>query len=368
MDVDLFAAFSAKPEGSTNTSRQTTPAPQGGAVVAASTGTNESKKRKKSSAHDEDVGASHEGSEGEGGGNNSSSNDSKPSKNDASTASIADKRKKKKKKKSKKNGSTAVEQNDGDEHDSALSTAANSRESTSITDDSVRTTTTTTNGTAVKVEQDALPEASTSAAPDDAKPSRSRINRDTVVEMASPLPEAPVVTDDFEQEAKVAVAASAGLQGSAQSDEVDGKITLSHQVRHQVALPPNYPYVPISQHKPPPVPARVYPFELDPFQKVSVASIERNESVLVSAHTSAGKTVVAEYAIAQCLRDKQRVIYTSPIKALSNQKYREMLAEFGDVGLMTGDVTINPTASCLVMTTEVRGRVGSVNYIDSQRR
>ncbi|KAG8759019.1 ATP-dependent RNA helicase mtr4 [Ceratobasidium sp. 423] len=64
-------------------------------------------------------------------------------------------------------------------------------------------------------------------------------------------------------------------------------------------------------------------------------------------------TVVAEYAIAKCLRDKQRVIYTSPIKALSNQKYREMLAEFGDVGLMTGDVTINPTASCLVMTTEI---------------
>jgi ATP-dependent RNA helicase DOB1 len=73
----------------------------------------------------------------------------------------------------------------------------------------------------------------------------------------------------------------------------------------------------------------------------------------VSAHTSAGKTVVAEYAIAQCLKNVQRVIYTSPIKALSNQKYREFAAEFGDVGLMTGDVTINPTASCLVMTTEI---------------
>ena len=54
------------------------------------------------------------------------------------------------------------------------------------------------------------------------------------------------------------------------------------------------------------------------------------------------------------LRDKQRVIYTTPIKALSNQKYRELYEEFQDVGLMTGDVTINPTASCLVMTTEVR--------------
>lgn len=60
------------------------------------------------------------------------------------------------------------------------------------------------------------------------------------------------------------------------------------------------------------------------------------------------------YAIAMSLRDKQRVIYTSPIKALSNQKYRELYEEFQDVGLMTGDVTINPTASCLVMTTEVR--------------
>ena len=86
---------------------------------------------------------------------------------------------------------------------------------------------------------------------------------------------------------------------------------------------------------------------------MSIAAIERNESVLVSAHTSAGKTVVAEYAIAQSLTAKQRVIYTSPIKALSNQKYRELVAEFKDVGLMTGDVTINPTASCLVMTTEV---------------
>lgn len=72
--------------------------------------------------------------------------------------------------------------------------------------------------------------------------------------------------------------------------------------------------MPISQHVSPAKPARVYPFTLDPFQQVSIHAIERNESVLVSAHTSAGKTVVAEYAIAQCLRDKQRVIYTSPIK------------------------------------------------------
>jgi ATP-dependent RNA helicase DOB1 len=159
----------------------------------------------------------------------------------------------------------------------------------------------------------------------------------------------PVVADSFETQQSREVAASAGLQASKEGTAV----VLSHQVRHQVALPPDYDYVPISQHVPPETPARTWPFELDPFQQVSIASIERDESVLVSAHTSAGKTVVAEYAIAQCLRNNQRVIYTSPIKALSNQKYREFTAEFGDVGLLTGDVTINPTASCLVMTTEV---------------
>ncbi|GAA6030798.1 hypothetical protein JCM8097_008881 [Rhodosporidiobolus ruineniae] len=166
--------------------------------------------------------------------------------------------------------------------------------------------------------------------------------------------EAFVATDEMEITAKTTVKASAGLGGGdAPKEGEEEGLVLQHQVRHQVALPPNYPYVPISSHVPPAEPARTYPFELDPFQKVSVASIQRNESVLVSAHTSAGKTVVAEYAIAQCLKEGQRVVYTSPIKALSNQKYREMLAEFGDVGLMTGDVTINPTASCLVMTTEI---------------
>ncbi|CAE7936852.1 mtr4, partial [Symbiodinium sp. KB8] len=100
-------------------------------------------------------------------------------------------------------------------------------------------------------------------------------------------------------------------------------------------------------------PAKTYPFTLDPFQQEAIGCLERDESVLVSAHTSAGKTVVAEYAIAMALRDKQRVIYTSPIKALSNQKYRDLYEEFSDVGLMTGDVTISPNASCLVMTTEI---------------
>jgi ATP-dependent RNA helicase DOB1 len=92
---------------------------------------------------------------------------------------------------------------------------------------------------------------------------------------------------------------------------------------------------------------------LDPFQREAIGYIDNNESVLVAAHTSAGKTAVAEYAIAKSLRDRQRVIYTSPIKALSNQKFRDLQEEFGDVGLMTGDMTINPNATCLIMTTEI---------------
>ncbi|OIR58730.1 MAG: ATP-dependent RNA helicase, TRAMP complex subunit Mtr4 [Amphiamblys sp. WSBS2006] len=100
-------------------------------------------------------------------------------------------------------------------------------------------------------------------------------------------------------------------------------------------------------------PARTFPYKLDPFQENAIHALERNESVLVAAHTSAGKTTVAEYAIAMAFRDNQRVVYTSPIKALSNQKYREMQEIFTDVGLMTGDVTINETATCLIMTTEI---------------
>ncbi|CAG9938570.1 unnamed protein product [Clonostachys rosea f. rosea IK726] len=160
---------------------------------------------------------------------------------------------------------------------------------------------------------------------------------------------APVLTDTFQTAESREVAAAATFVPQ------DSSLVLSHNIQHQVALPPDldYEYVPLSEHKSPAEPARTWKFKLDPFQSLSVASIEREESILVSAHTSAGKTVVAEYAIAQCLKRNQRVIYTSPIKALSNQKYRDFESIFGDVGLMTGDVTINPTASCLVMTTEI---------------
>jgi ATP-dependent RNA helicase DOB1 len=194
----------------------------------------------------------------------------------------------------------------------------------------------------------------------DVTPKPPKRDQPTITEPVTEQPEpkrrkaaspAAIVADSFETQESREVAASGGLQAQVKDAPA---VVLSHQVRHQVSLPPNYDYIPLSKHVSPEKPAKVYPFKLDPFQDVSVKSIERNESVLVSAHTSAGKTVVAEYAIAQCLRNNQRVIYTSPIKALSNQKYREFNAEFGDVGLMTGDVTINPTATCLVMTTEVR--------------
>lgn len=102
-----------------------------------------------------------------------------------------------------------------------------------------------------------------------------------------------------------------------------------------------------------PEPALMYPFELDIFQKQAILKLEERQYVFVAAHTSAGKTVVAEYAIALSQRHMTRTIYTSPIKALSNQKYQDFKKQFKDVGLITGDLQIDPTASCLIMTTEI---------------
>ncbi|XP_005103863.1 helicase SKI2W [Aplysia californica] len=96
-----------------------------------------------------------------------------------------------------------------------------------------------------------------------------------------------------------------------------------------------------------------WPFEPDIFQKQAILRLESHDSVFVAAHTSAGKTVVAEYAIALSLKHMTRTIYTSPIKALSNQKFRDFKQTFGDVGLVTGDVQLNQTAACLIMTTEI---------------
>jgi len=94
---------------------------------------------------------------------------------------------------------------------------------------------------------------------------------------------------------------------------------------------------------------------LDPFQIEAVESINRGQSVIVAAPTGCGKTVIAEYAAEKAIEQGQRLVYTAPIKALSNQKFRDFRRRFGPqkVGIHTGDVSLNPTAPLLIMTTEI---------------
>ena len=94
---------------------------------------------------------------------------------------------------------------------------------------------------------------------------------------------------------------------------------------------------------------------LDKFQEEAILSLNEDKSVLVAAPTGSGKTLVAEYAISKEFNSGNRVVYTAPIKALSNQKYHDFCLSYGKtkVGLITGDVVINPDADILVMTTEV---------------
>ena len=99
-----------------------------------------------------------------------------------------------------------------------------------------------------------------------------------------------------------------------------------------------------------------YTFNLDNYQRMGCYGISVNENVLITAHTGSGKTVLAEFAIACAIKKGKKVIYTSPIKALSNQKYHEFLEKFGkhcSVGIMTGDKKINPDATLIIMTTEI---------------
>ena len=105
-----------------------------------------------------------------------------------------------------------------------------------------------------------------------------------------------------------------------------------------------------AQHPPP-----SYDFELDDFQRRAVAALEAGQSVLVAAPTGSGKTVVADHAVAEALARGEKVFYTTPIKALSNQKYGDYLRIHGvaNVGLLTGDNAINGDAPVVVMTTEV---------------
>jgi superfamily II RNA helicase len=95
-------------------------------------------------------------------------------------------------------------------------------------------------------------------------------------------------------------------------------------------------------------------FRLSPFQVRALEAVRAGRNVLVGAPTGAGKTLVAEYALHDALQRGRRCVYTAPIKTLSNQKYRDFREEGGlDVGLMTGDVTLQPAAQILIMTTEI---------------
>lgn len=96
-------------------------------------------------------------------------------------------------------------------------------------------------------------------------------------------------------------------------------------------------------------------YTLDPFQEEAIRAIGQNASVLVSAPTGSGKTLIADYIIDKDIKEGKRVIYTAPIKALSNQKYKDFTHQYGTdaIGLITGDIVINSRAQVLIMTTEI---------------
>ena len=150
--------------------------------------------------------------------------------------------------------------------------------------------------------------------------------------------------DDASSEATDVALDEAEAEAAAEAEEEEAKVWAVENAADVASFAACVPH-----------PAISYPFELDAFQKRAVLHLERREDVFVSAHTSSGKTVVAEYAIALALRQRARAVYTSPVKALSNQKFRELRGRFGEgaVGLLTGDASINPSAPCLIVTTEI---------------
>src|SRR5437660_1756223 len=97
------------------------------------------------------------------------------------------------------------------------------------------------------------------------------------------------------------------------------------------------------------------PYQLDDFQLEAIRALANRHSVLVAAPTGTGKTIIGQFGIFMARKYNTRAIYTTPIKALSNQKFRDFRARWGDdqVGLLTGDVVVNRDAPVLVMTTEV---------------
>ena len=98
-----------------------------------------------------------------------------------------------------------------------------------------------------------------------------------------------------------------------------------------------------------------FPFPLSDFQKYAIKAIVEGEHILVTAHTGSGKTLPAEFAIEHLVAQGKKVIYTSPIKALSNQKFYEFTKKFPHIsfGILTGDIKFNPEADVLIMTTEI---------------
>src|SRR3954467_15074377 len=115
--------------------------------------------------------------------------------------------------------------------------------------------------------------------------------------------------------------------------------------------------------------APLYPFGLDPFQVRACEALQAGTGVLVAAPTGAGKTVVGEFAVHLALAEGRKCFYTTPIKALSNQKYADLVARYGaeQVGLLTGDNSVNGEAPIVVMTTEVLRNmlyVGSTSLTD----
>ncbi|MEL7083519.1 MAG: DEAD/DEAH box helicase [Cyanobacteria bacterium J06597_1] len=101
--------------------------------------------------------------------------------------------------------------------------------------------------------------------------------------------------------------------------------------------------------------SELFPFELDDFQTEAISALDDNRSVVVCAPTGSGKTLVGEYAIFRAMSMGRRVFYTTPLKALSNQKFRDFGEQFGEknVGLLTGDISVNRDAPVVVMTTEI---------------
>src|SRR5512134_1881399 len=101
--------------------------------------------------------------------------------------------------------------------------------------------------------------------------------------------------------------------------------------------------------------ASLYDFELDDFQVEACRELENGNGVLVAAPTGSGKTIVGEFAVHLALQQGRKCFYTAPIKALSNQKFNDLVNRYGadQVGLLTGDNTINGEAPIVVMTTEV---------------